>query len=815
MTLKNKMKKFFTKTPSKNVIFTALALVFFLGGFFFVWAATVKIPDINSLESWKMTESTKIFDRTGKVLLYDVHSNIKRTVVPLDKISSHAIRASIAIEDSRFYEHKGIDFRAILRMIWINITAGGFSQGGSTITQQVAKNAFLSPEKTVTRKLKEWIIAIKMEKALSKEKILELYFNEVPYGGSVYGIEEASRGFFGKHANELTLGESAYLAAIPQAPTFYSPYGNNKDRLDTRQKIVLQKMLETKVITQEEYNEGINEKVVFLAQNPDKSITAPHFVIMVKQYLEDKYGADMVENGGLNVVTTLDADLQVATEDAVKKYGESNVAEYNAHNAAAVAIDPKTGHVLAMAGSRDYFNKEIDGNFNVALSPNRQPGSSFKPFVYATAFEKGYTPDTVLFDVPTEFNSSCTPDGVPATPGTKPEECYMPVNYDNKFRGPMSLRDALAQSVNVPAVKLSYLAGVPDSINTAEKMGITTLGKASKYGLTLVLGSGQVSLYEMTGAYSVFANNGDKNPNTFILSVTNNTGNVLEEYKEETEAQVIPKNTALQISDVLSDNVARAPLYDTNSPLYFPGRQVAVKTGTTNDYRDAWIIGYTPSFVLGIWAGNNDNSPMEKKISGFIVAPMWNQIMNYALNKLPNETFEKPEPISPDLKPILRGDWRSGGVHSILYWVDKNDPLGGAPYSPGNDPQFWLWETPVRKWAGLNYTSGYTPPSYAVKSEEVATNPPPSVSINSPSSGSSFTSNQKVEVSVNASGKFPITRADFYVNGSLIGTSPLSPFTFSFKPSNVGSIKGNNTLRVVVTDYMNSKGETSTQFQVE
>jgi len=804
----------------RNIFFLFLTLGFFATGVLLIWSSTIELPNIETLENWTMSESTKIFDRTGKVLLYDVHSNIKRTVVSLDQISTYATRASISIEDSRFYEHNGVDLKAIVRMIWVNLTSHSFSQGGSTITQQVAKNAFLSPEKTVTRKLKEWIIAIKMERVLTKDKILELYFNEVPYGGSIYGIEEASRAFFNIHAKDLDLAQSAYLAAIPQAPTYYSPYGNNKKNLDTRKDLVLSKMLETKVITQEEYDKAKKEEVKFIQQNPSESITAPHFVLMVKQYLEDKYGADMIEKGGLNIITTLDAGMQTKTEDAVKQYGEANVTEFNAHNAAAVGIDPKTGQVLVMVGSRDYFNKEIDGNFNVALSPNRQPGSSFKPFIYVTAFEKGYTPNTALFDVATEFNSSCTPNGVPASSDTKPEECYMPTNYDMKYRGPMALRDALAQSINIPAVKLSYLVGVQNAINTAQKMGINTLGDANQYGLTLVLGSGQVSLYEMTGAYGVFANNGNRNPNTFIIKITNGKGDILEEYQSNPEVQVIQKNAALEINKILSDNNARIPAYGAGSALEFPGRQVAVKTGTTNDSRDTWIIGYTPSFVLGTWAGNNDNSPMVKKVAGMIVAPMWHAIMASILPSLPTETFEVPAPIRTDIKPILRGDWRNGGAHTILNQVDKNDPLGPAPANPASDSQYWLWETGIRRWADENdvgnygnYTApvqAYTAPTQTT----VAENPVPIVSIQSPTPNSVFKLNQKVMVSVSASSKFPLTKADLYVNGKIISTSPLEPFRFYFYPSSISELQENNTIRVIVTDFMNGTAAATTHFSV-
>ncbi len=816
MNTKNKILHFFLKKEEKhwgrNIFLFFIALFFITGGVALVWLSTIKIPDLNSLEEWRISESTKILDRTGDVLLYDVHNNTKRTIIPLSQVSMNAQKATIAMEDSRFYQHGGIDPRAIARMILVNITKGGFSQGGSTITQQVVKNAFLSPEKTVTRKIKEWIMAIKMEQVLSKDKILELYFNEVPYGGNVYGIEEASREFFGKGASSLTLAESAYLAALTPAPTYYSPYGNNKELLRQRKDMVLARMLELNVITDTEFKKAESEVVKFKPQEERSSMQAPHFVVMVKQYLEEKYGKDMVESGGLRVTTTLDAGLQTSAEDIVKQYADQNTTTYNASNAAAVAVDPKTGQILVMVGSKDYFDKNIDGNFNVALSPNRQPGSSFKPFVYATAFTKGYTPDTVVFDVATEFNTNCTVEGIPSSPETTPDQCYMPENYDNTYRGPVSLRDALAQSINIPAVKMFYLAGPQDSINTAKSMGITTLGEAKKYGLTLVLGSGEVSLYEMTGAYGVFANNGVRNENNFILKVEDADGKVLEEYKNQPE-QTLDTNVALQITDVLSDNVARAPLYDTTSPLYFPERQVAVKTGTTNDYRDAWIIGYTPSISLGVWAGNNDNSPMKKKISGYIVAPMWRAIMDEALKKLPVETYEKPAPISPDLKPILRGDWKSGGAHTILTYVNKDDPTGPAPANPASDPQYWLWEYPIRIWANQNPGNiGTYSPSSANQTQTPSD--APKIVLISPQPGNTYSMGQKIPVGFQGSSKYPMSRAELYINGIISQTLYNPPFDFSFYPGHIQNIQAENTLKIVVYDTNGNRSQLTSTFKV-
>jgi len=712
------------KIKFKQKIFTVLLslfLIFF--SIFLLWVSSFRIPNLDSFDERKVAQSTKIYDRTGKILLYDFHENIKRTVVPYEKISRNIKNATVAIEDAEFYEHNGIKPTAFLRAVITNLKNLEFSQGGSTITQQVVKNSLLTNEKKVSRKIKEWILSLKLEKVLSKEEILGLYLNESPYGGSIYGIEEASQSFFGKSSSEISLAESAYLAAIPQAPTYYSPYGNNVDKLENRKNLVLEKMLENGFINEEEFLEAKKEEVVFLVRG-DQSIKAPHFVFYIISQLEEKYGKRALEESGFKVTTTLDYELQVKAEEIVKKYALENAEKFNAENASLVAIDPKTGQILVMVGSRDYFDEEIDGNFNVSIA-HRQPGSTFKPFVYATAFMKGYTPDTVVFDLSTEFSTNCNDSSVSLNGGP----CYRPNNYDSLFRGPMTLRDALAQSVNIPAIKVLYLAGLQDSLKTAGVMGIDSLTDINQYGLTLVLGGGEVSLLDITSAYGVFANNGLRNKYIGILKIEDINKKVVEEYKEDS-FRVIPENIALTISSVLSDNVARTPAFGSSSFLNFPGKDVAVKTGTTNDYKDAWIIGYTPNISVGAWAGNNDNSPMEKKVAGFIIAPMWNAFMKEVLEKYPNENFIGPRKIYTGDKPILEGNWLGGefididkrtglpatentpkdqidrsvitNVHNILYWVDKNNPSGPIPENPSKDSQFFLWERPVIEWAKNN-----------------------------------------------------------------------------------------------------------------
>lgn len=674
----------------------AFFLIFLLifGGAGALWAVNLDIPDLNNFQERNIVQSTKIYDRTGKIVLYDVHGNVRRSIVTYEDIADSVKKATVAIEDTKFYEHNGFDFKGILRAFVVNVGSGEIRQGGSTITQQVIKNALLSPDQKLTRKIKEVILATKLERVMTKDEILAAYLNEAPYGGNLYGIEEAAQSFFGKPSKDLTLAESAYLAALPKAPTYYSPYGQHRDLLEKRKNLVLDRMKELGMINEEERAKAAQEEVTFL-QRDDGGIKAPHFVDFVRTYLEEKYGREVIERDGYRIITTLDWKLQEKGQEIVARHAEKNATTFNAKNAALIAIDPTTGHILTMVGSRDYFDRDNEGNFNVTTA-HRQPGSAFKPFAYATAFMKGYTPDTVIYDVQTQFDTSCGPfESSKDSGGT----CYQPENYDGVFRGPVSLRNALAQSINIPAVKVLYLAGITDSIKTARSMGIQSLENQNVYGLSLALGGGEVSLLDMTSAYGVFANEGIRNPYVFIIRVEDAKGNIIEEYKPDPE-RVIPEQTARQISSVLSDNTARTPAFGESSYLNFPGRAVAAKTGTTNDYRDAWVVGYTPHLAVGAWAGNNDNTPMEKKVAGFIIAPLWNEFMNEALKEFPNDFFTTPDPTPSTIKPILRGVIEE--PHSILYYVDRNNPRGPEPLKPENDPQFKLWEPPVLLWGAIN-----------------------------------------------------------------------------------------------------------------
>lgn len=782
------------KQGIKKILAIAVIVLFLIAGGFVLWVASFELPTLDNFDERRIAQSTKIYDRTGDVILFDVHGEVTRTVVRLDQINDYVEKATIAIEDSNFYNHNGIEPKAILRAILVNLKNGDLlgGQGGSTITQQVIKNALLTSDKKISRKVKEWVLAPRLEKLLTKDEILEVYLNEVPYGGTVYGIQEASRRFFGKDATDLTLAESAYLAALPQAPSRYSPYGNNLHLLEARKNRVLDEMLSNNFITEDEHTQAKAEQVTF--QKPENfGIKAPHFVFWIREQLEETYGAEAVEAGGLKVVTTLDWKLQEAAEEIVKRYALQNAEQFNAENAATVVIDPNTGHVLSMVGSRDYFDEDIDGNFNIATA-ERQPGSAFKPFVYAEAFNKGYHPETVVFDVPTEFSATCSIGG----------DCYSPQNYDNVFRGPMSLRDALAQSVNIPAVKALYLAGLRDSLNLARNMGVSTLTNVNQYGLTLVLGGGEVRPIDMATAYGVFATEGVRHTTTGILRVEDKDGNVLEEYKDES-TRVLPEQTARLISDVLSDNVARTPAFGASSHLFFPGVDVAAKTGTTNDYRDAWIVGYTPNVSVAAWAGNNDNRSMEKRVAGFIVAPMWNEVMRKAIELYPAGSFTEPAPMAPDTKPIIAGQWNSPqGVHSILHWVDKANPLGAIPSNPFSDPQYTLWETGVQAWVG---SQGI--PGFGVESNEGA-----QIRITNPSNNETFVGNTTVYVAVVTQGAQAVS-GDVFINENRVGTLDITSGSFSFIPDDTeGVTRRNNKLRVVVTDSTGTTYEDTVRFNV-
>lgn len=824
-----KNKKHHTSTL-KKVFFITSSLILLACIAFGIWFITLEIPDVSNFDERKISNSTKIYDRTGEILLYDIHENIQRSVVEFEDINQYAKDAIIAIEDHTFYEHKGVVISSTIRAVFqtlfskIGLSEEGIA-GGSTITQQVVKNTLLNSRQLISRKVKEWILAYKIEKQLSKDEILEIYLNEAPYGGTIYGIQEAARVFFGTTADELTLAQAAYLAAIPNLPTFYSPYGPNKDLLDERQQLILRQMKEYGYITDQEYRGALAETVEFRSQE-DNKMKALHFVQYIRSYLEEEYGKDMVENGGLKVITTLDYELQQEAEDILAEHIEDVGEQYNASNAALIAIEADSGQILTMVGSYDYFSEEIDGNFNVTLA-ERQPGSAFKPIAYANAFEEGYLPETVVFDVETQFNANCS-----GTDTTSEDGCYSPRNYDNEFEGPINLRNALAQSRNIPAVKVLYLGGISDTMELAREMGVHTLDQEpSYYGLGLVLGGGEVSLLELTSAYSVFANEGERNKPTGILSVEDTEGNILEEY-ENNDERVLSENTAHMISSILSDNVARAPLFGAQSFLYFGGKSVAGKTGTTNDNRDAWLVGYTSDVAVGVWTGNNDNSPMEKGSS--ISGKPWREFMEEVMKEYDTDSFEGyelPENFN-ELPAMVRGQWRGGSdetlyidsrtgnratsstpdefreaiprfnPHTILHWIDRNNPT--EIDLSNSDSQYNNWEVGVQMYIQDNYQEEYenSDENFEDAQENIEDPETFTVNIQGISDGENFNLNDTEEIQVEVDGisEEDIQSVDFFVNGTFIVSDESSPFERELVFEDIENPLSTNLLLVVVTD---------------
>lgn len=726
------------KKPRHARVYTSFKKRFLLFGFlgFFVLtlvALTVftiylvviykNLPSPDQFSARLVSESTKLYDRTGKILLYEIHGDEKRTVVSFDQIPDAMKEATLSAEDVNFYKEPAFDWRAILRALWVDLKSGQIVQGGSTITQQLAKNVFLSSERTWSRKIKELVLAIELESRYSKDQVLNFYLNQVPFGSNAYGVEAASQTFFGKDVKDLSLNEAASLASLIRAPSYYSPWGNHLDELIQRKNGILDRMAQLGYVSQKDAAAAKQERLGFLPPSIG-NIRAPHFSLTVKDYLINRYGEDAVLNGGLKVTTTLDWNLQQAAEKAVADGAKRNEELYQAKNAALVAQDPKTGQVLALVGSRDYFNTSIDGNFNVPIQGLRQPGSALKPFVYMTAFQEGYSPKTVVFDVPTEFvpnNPQCSqpPDYTKPTDPQSP--CFHPQNFDGLFRGPINFESALAQSVNVPAVKVLYLAGLENVLKNIHAFGVTTLNETWRYGLSLTLGGGEVKLIDLVNAYATLSQEGVRHNQSLVLEVDGQDGKPLEQYHDETNRVIDPTYPRL-INQVLSDPDLRAPLYQASLGLtIFPDHDVALKTGTTNDYRDAWAMGYTPSLTVGVWAGNNDNAPMQRHGSSILAAvPIWNAFLKQALQKYPTETFPRPDPVNLPPKPMLNGQYLINAVangkvypqiHSLLYYVSPHNPLGPIP-SYIDDPQFQNWEKGVLDWANTNIPAflGYNQP---------------------------------------------------------------------------------------------------------
>ncbi len=644
-------RKYYQKTYQKNkkrerffLIFKisgAAFLVFLFGASFFFAYYAKDLPRPEKFTERQLTQSTKIYDRSGEVLLFEIYGEEKRTWVPLRAVPSYLQQAIISTEDSNFYHHYGVDLKGIIRAILVDLKIGQPAHGGSTIPQQLIRSTFLSLEKTAERKTREIVLALELDRRYPKEQILEWYLNQIPFGQNAYGVEAASQTYFKKSVSEISPAEAAVLAALIRAPYRFSPYDEEgKKELLARKDYVLDRMAAEGYLTQEENQIAKEEDVEFAEKRIE--IKAPYFTLWVKQQLEEKYGEDALREKGWKVYTSLDWKLQTIAEEVVND-GIKRNKNFNAHNAGLVAIDPKTGEVLAMTvGTGNYYAPSypegcisgedclFDPQFNVVVgtrnSPGRQPGSAFKPFVYAAAFKNGYDDKTMVTDEKTNF-------------GVWGEEEYIPQNYDRKFRGEITLREALAQSINVPSVKvLVDLCGptpeesIKSSVKTAQDLGITTL--EPPYGPSIVLGGWEVKLLDMTSAYGVFAADGLKVPPVAVLKIENQQGDVIEENKK-TPQRVLPTRVTRMITDILSDNEARAPMFGWNSALYFKDHQIAAKTGTTQNYQDAWTIGYSSSIVVGVWAGNNNNAPMSKQPGVVIAGPLFHQFMEKALLSSP------------------------------------------------------------------------------------------------------------------------------------------------------------------------------------
>ena len=813
------LKVFYKKLLRLIIILIILGAIVFTGAFF--WYARL-IPESTELLTKNPVASTKIYDRTGEVLLNDINADFRRVKINLDDLPQYVKWTAITAEDRDFYSHGGIDFRGIARAFLSNIFRGT-RVGGSSISQQFVKNALLTTEKTYTRKAKEAILTWHLEKRFSKDEILELYFNEIPYGGTAYGIESAANKYFDKRAKDLNLAEAAALAALPQAPSYYSPYGSNIDKLLWRKDWILDSMVEEGYISQSKADEAKAVELEF--KNISSSILAPHFVFYVREMIAEQYGEDMLNEGGLKIITTLDFDQQKIAEEEIAKGVENNTEKYSARNAALVALDVDTGEIKAMVGSANYFDKDIDGAVNVALRP-RQPGSSFKPLVYAAAFAKGYSPETILVDTLTTFKTD--------------SDDYEPHNYDEAYYGPVPMKKALAGSLNIPAVKTMYLVGVENILNMAEEMGYSTFEDRSRFGLSLVLGGGEVKLLEHVAGFSTLADDGEYKKPMAILEVQDKDGKTLEKNnpRKNKKKRILESQVSKQISWALSDNAERTYVFGEANYLNLGARQVAAKTGTTNDYKDAWTMGYTSQLATGVWVGNTRGEVMKGAAAGAnTAAPIWHGFMKRVHEETKendkskevgweNKPFKEPKFKDLPQKPMLDGkageeqfvkiDKSTGKlatdstpasqieeklfkeIHNILHYVNKNNPLGPVPENPWDtDMNYNNWETAVETWAKEN---GYeTISNLPTEKDDLHTEENrPTISISSPSNNTSFSS-PDLNVNISASAPRGVKRVEYYIDNIKVSEVTNSPYNLdNFKL--IGFSNGDHTLKAIAYD---------------
>jgi membrane peptidoglycan carboxypeptidase len=805
---------------SLSTLLAAVGVAIVAGAVFFV-SVIRSLPSPDQFNAREVSQSTKLYDRTGETLLYEIHGEEKRTLVPFDEIPQYLKDATLAAEDAEFYTQPAFNWRGILRAFIVNLQQGTISQGGSTITQQLVKNVFLTSERTYTRKLKELILAVELESRYSKDEIFGFYLNQIPFGSNAYGVEAAAQTYYGKSVRDISIAEAATLASLLKAPSFYSPWGTHVEELLARKNRVLDRMVELGTLSATDAEKAKSVELSFVPPSLG-SIEAPHFVLTVKDYLISRYGESLVTNGGLKVVTTLDTRLQKMAEAAVLKGTERNAELYGSHNAALVAEDPRTGQILALVGSKNYFGDpepagcqvaescSFEGNFDVAAQGLRQPGSALKPFVYMTAFQAGYSPKTVVFDVSTEFD-------VRGTPATS----YRPVNFDGLDHGPVSLESALARSLNIPAVKTLYLAGFDAVLKNLHAFGITTLNERWRYGLSLTLGGGEVRLVDLTNAYATLAQEGVRHTQVSVLRVEDANGTVLEEYRDESE-RVIDAQFPRQVTQILSDYDLRSPIFgQSNALTVFPDHEVALKTGTSEDHRDAWTVGYTPSLVVGVWAGNNDNTPMIRQGSSILAAvPMWNAFLSDALKLYPTETFTKPDPITLPTKPMLNGQsefapiiggQRYPQIHSILFYVNRSDPTGAVPENPAADQQFMNWEMGVQAWARSHV------PQYALYNQPL----PESIDFFSASAASTTAAGTVGDATLSITNIRPVSgsfvgtaftleadirsvnglaKIELSLNGGLVNAFSISSNQFHYSYGHSGPLEPQNRFELRATD---------------
>jgi len=811
------------------------------------------LPDPNRLSTKGNEAGTKLLDRNGNSI-FELYGDKNRVLIKLEDVPENIINATMSTEDSEFYIHSGFSIRGMARAIKNTATGEGL-QGGSTLTQQVVKNSLLTQDRTLDRKIKELILSLQIESKYSKSDILQMYFNETPYGGQNYGIYSASKAYFAKEPKELTLSESAYLAGLPQRPSYYSPYSSNKEAGVERRNMVLYLMRTNgwvdingvrNYISEEDYQKALNEKLNF---KPSAAIfKAPHFVFYVKDKLIEQYGEDVVENGGLQVRTTLDLGIQENAEKIMAQVLEREKV-YGVGNAAEVILDTKTGQVLSMIGSKNYFgNAEpagcetattgekgctFDPYFNVALA-NRQPGSAIKPITFAGLIENGFSPAFTFLDVPTTFTGE----------GVGDNKAYTPVNYDGTYKGPVSLRKSLGNSLNIPAVKALSILGLDKFLDLAKKMGINTFQDKARFGLSLTLGGGETKLIELTSSYTVLGNKGVYNEPVYILEIKDSKGNIIYSAPEQRGQRALSEETAFIVSDILSDDGARSAVFGFGSPLKIPNHQVAVKTGTTNNKRDNYAVGYSPSYTVGVWVGNSNNQPLNSAIASGVsgATPIWSETMKFLLKDKPTtgENVEKFIPTTNLIKIEIdersgllpfkdfpqRSEWFVKGTEpqSPSEWyktieycevdgrianeeckdagaTDTKTFIGITDYRPE-------WQNYTDAWLQENYgkDSTYFPPTIVSKlsfNGDDAEDMDPFIRIVAPKENSNVPASFRISTEISSAEK--IKKVRFYLDGSEVGSDTSSPFGFTFN-LNANQI-GSHKFKAKATDDSGNEGE--------